>query len=432
MSLETYSFVPSEISLATVQSAFSTENPQLKFQLLKFLQQNYGLMEKLKVVEIIKFLLLKRNPEYFLQKQIEVLAVLLYKNMILTFPDIIGMLSINPLSSSLNLDGFTTFLEIFITLDEELDHHINKTGDQITQNTQFKDYMRQNDTRSLITTIILILKSSSSPKTIKSVLILVGLYVSWIDISLILDPVILETLYKSLSEPELQIQAIETLSAIISKGMPVSHKLNLLTQLDILNLISTAGSTEFQESMAGLVNTLGLELCFALEHFVNREDGIRAMTMLDPLVSVMITFLGNEYDEVSLVVLPFVNGYLQVLKVLKKKVGESGNVMPIPFNLDSDLRRLLETLVLKIKYDGEGYGDEDFEEFRKDLKVPFDTVSQLNPDLFYECVTGFVSGIYERVDTLQWMEAELGLYLTYLFLEGRSIKGIKLDKRRNE
>jgi exportin-T len=85
----------------------------------------------------------------------------------------------------------------------------------------------------------------------------------WIDITLIVNEAYLTLIYRFLTHPTLRKAAADTLSSIVSKKMGAADKLNLITFLNVSNVLSElsrADDSDFTESVARLVNAQGLEI----------------------------------------------------------------------------------------------------------------------------------------------------------------------------
>ena len=89
------------------------------------------------------------------------------------------------------------------------------------------------------------------------------LFLAWIDITLIVNDAYVSVIYRFLSHLPLRTAASETLANIISKKMSSRDKIDLLTFLnltEVLASLDSANDSEFSESSARLVNAHGLEL----------------------------------------------------------------------------------------------------------------------------------------------------------------------------
>jgi exportin-T len=91
--------------------------------------------------------------------------------------------------------------------------------------------------------------------------------VAWIDINLIVNDAYVTLIYRFLGHSGLRTAASETLASIVSKKMNSSDKLQLITFLNltqVVNAIEADEDVEFTEAIARLVNVQGLELTHIL------------------------------------------------------------------------------------------------------------------------------------------------------------------------
>jgi hypothetical protein len=73
----------------------------------------------------------------------------------------------------------------------------------------------------------------------------------------------MSVIYQFLGHPDLRTAASETLANIVSKKMGAADKLQLITFLNLTQVVNSMGSdedVEFSEGMAKLVNAQGIEL----------------------------------------------------------------------------------------------------------------------------------------------------------------------------
>ncbi|KAJ3361329.1 hypothetical protein HDU91_003982 [Kappamyces sp. JEL0680] len=382
--------------------------------------------------------LTKDRFPFYLKNKLFLLVVLLFKveyplRWPTFFDDLFQLMG--SADSSVALD---TFLNICVIIDDEvIGHYIQKTPGQQAHNNVIKDAMREGPIAQILATwhsVFATCRTSNVPLA-SLCLKLFGLYVTWIDINLIAKPDFVALLYDTFTLPSLRIQACECLGYIIAKGMKPFDKINFIESLNVLQFLRTipaaTDDVEFDESVAKLVNGLGEEVCACYEDEQSTEnEKLKALQFLEILYPLMLQYLGNEYDDTAAMLLPFVSSYLSVLKKVKKTVGS--------ISKDS-VASLLEVLALKMKYDSdeeyrlEDAGEEEalFLEMRKSLKIPFDSIASLNYELFSASISQLVCRVFQsaRPDSqsaelsVKWVDAELALYLLYIFVESKNTKG---------
>jgi exportin-T len=261
-----------------------------------------------------------------------------------------------------------TFLNICIMIDEEVVcKYINRGENELAENTLLKDVMREKDIPKLVETWINEFTNYyKSNSTIgEQCLKLFGLYVSWIDIGLILQDRLLNSLFQCFSMPALRIAACECLTCIVSKGMSSSDKLKMLQDLNLIGIlgnIADSDDPEFEERVSKLLNITGLELCSCYD---DTTFGLRfvALEVAHNLFPLIIKYLANEYDDTSSCLFPFLSSYL----LAQKRLARNNTC-----NLSrEEMVQLLEVLALKMKFevdaDADCGGDDGilFQEMRK-------------------------------------------------------------------
>lgn len=342
------------------------------------------------------------------------------------------------LFTKLYLTTWTSFFKDFAKLIESSDEIAvdyytrillsihSEIGDQLfirdrpatERNNALKDGIRANDMAQL-TLIWKQLLSDFSTKQgklntdiLNSLLKIVGGYVSWIEITLIVSPDYINLILQFLNHGALKQTTCGTLVEIISKKMKPENKVQLLSLLNLANVVNNLSDvdesdTDFLESLAKLYNAIGLEFSYILDNNDATPDTkASANDQIIALFPYVLNFLSNTYDEVSQQVFPFISTFLTALK----KLAKNASLTPIHLEL---LSTLLSKIVLKMKYDEEDDGDDEdsnseFRDFRSKLKISQDSIAVLNPDLYTEHLISVISqSLFESKD---WRSIELGLY----------------------
>ncbi|KAJ3325466.1 pre-tRNA nuclear export protein [Boothiomyces sp. JEL0866] len=377
------------------------------------------------------------NYPYYLRNKLYVLIVLLFRNQYPhqwpTFFDELFMLIDDP-------KGLLPFLQILITIDEEVVCLlINRSQDDLSRNTLIKDTMRESVVPRLLETWLSILTTvyQSNTEISAACLKLFGLYVSWVDINLILHPKFISILFESFRVEKLRIPACECLSNMILKGMKSSDKLKMIQMLNVFNILSTLTFNEdqaFDEQVAKFINNVGLELCHSYDDpSSSDQDKYTAIQCLAVLFSYLLKYISSEQEEITSALFPFLGSYLLLLKRLKRL-----NIEGIP---QESLAALLHSLVSKLKYDPEveyrikeESGEEEavFTEMRKAIKVYTESVAAIDEELYTKCISEsvlqvFDSAINSKLTTgfanLNWYDIEGAMYLLYIFVEAKVGKG---------
>ncbi|KAJ1818077.1 pre-tRNA nuclear export protein, partial [Coemansia sp. RSA 2598] len=357
-------------------------------------------------------------------------------------------------------------LRVLSSLDEEMvNPAVPRGSEEVARNTDIKDAMRVEDVSRMahVWYSVLAHMSASYPDLARTSLKLMAVYVSWIDINLIVNEPFMRIVFGLLkSSPALRNQACHCLTEIVGKGMRPMEKLYLLQFVSIVDILKQleTDDVEFAEMAGKLVNVSAVELknIWIDKSSTTPDARSTAYAMLEQLMPLILSLLAHEYDEVSSTVFPAIN---EILGVFKKMQREG---VALSQSQQDFLSRLLPKLVDKLKYDedyswptavdssagdGDGSLDEDddevvFAELRRNLRVFIDAIGQIAPGLYDNVVLSTVHGIFKQCNQfgvsserasdeggegngqLGWVRAELGIYLVQAYGERlSSSKGLR-------
>lgn len=301
---------------------------------------------------------------FYLSQKLFLVLILVFRHHFLSdwqtfFEDIFSLVPSNTQSSA----SIEMFLQIGFTIHQEVvDPMIPRSANDTERNTLIKDLMRERAIPQLINTFQSLFKAfyANDTQISKKCLQLVGyflnimqrLYVSWVDINLVLIPEFMAGLYASLMQQNLSITACECISEIVLKGMPKSDKLNLLQLMNVAQLLKNLHHSQcemFDEAVAKLVNNIGLELCFCYQESKTEIDKERSLQFLGAIFPYLLDYLSNEYDDTITALLPFLAAFLLLLKRFKRETGNK----ECPLLSNDNLLGLISVLVKKLKYDEE-------------------------------------------------------------------------------
>ncbi|KAI8325618.1 Xpo1-domain-containing protein [Martensiomyces pterosporus] len=342
--------------------------------------------------------------------------------------------------SSINPSLLDFLLKVLSSLDEEMVNPTVPRGKaELARNTEIKDAMRIEDVNRMahVWYNILVHMSGTHPELARSTLRLMGVYVSWIDINLIVNQPFMAVLFDLLKSPTLHNDACRCLAEIIGKGMRPMEKLYLLQFLSIIDVMGQleTSDVEFAEQVGKLANVTAVELkaIWVDKESATPEARSTAYAMLERLMPLLLRFLSHEYDDVSSTVFAAISDILGMFKRLQRE-GSALSESQQGF-----LSQLLPVLVEKLKYDedyswpspgdassrdNEGSldeGDEDamFDELRRNLRVFIDAIGQIAPGLYDSVMLTTAQSIFEQCrqhgGQLGWVRAELGVYLTQAY-----------------
>lgn len=315
------------------------------------------------------------------------------------------------------------YTRILLAIHSEIgDQLILRERSLVERNNLLKDAVRASDMGSLTIIwkgILNDFKDRSNSLTIdilRQTLQIIGGWVSWIEISLIVPSDYINLILQFLSKESLKITAAETLIEIVSKKMKPENKLQLLSLLNLQNVVSSLSldgdDLEFVETIAKLYNAIGLELSYILDSSeASPEAKQEANQQIITFFPFILNFLANPYDDVSQHVFSFLSSYLTALKKLQKQnaSGVSSTHLEI-------LTTLLQKIIVKMKYDDDDDGDDEdtnseFNDFRARLRVFQDTIAAIEPAIYMEQISYVINqSIFENTNTSDWRAIELGLY----------------------
>ncbi|WAR26687.1 XPOT-like protein [Mya arenaria] len=296
------------------------------------------------------------------------------------FTDLLGTLVLGPAATDM-------FLRVLLQIDSEVvDRDIVHTQEETERNTAIKDAMREQAVQQLTDAWYQIL--------------VVGKYISWIDIGLIANEQFVPVIIRFLSNALLRESACDCISEIVSKGMEPRAKTKLVESFT--HVLEESGhfnlpqdvDVDFLAKMSRMINCMGVQLisCWQKMCKVDAEMAAVSLQAAENKVPLLLRFLGDEDDDVSAAVATFTTDYISLLKQL-------------------------QTLSQKQKDNVEGEEEAMFQEYRKQLKTIFTNLASLD--------IGMVEGSVQRLvgDTLtNWKarplaDIEVAIHLLYIMGE---------------
>lgn len=206
-------------------------------------------------------------PTVLRNKAAQILTLLfsnIYPNVWPTFFDDLIALTETPTKSPSNPTATEFFLRVSLSVDEEIARQdIQRSRDQVNRNTLLKDAMRERDIPKLAAKWFEVLQEyrTRDPSIAELALRVIGSYVAWMDISLVVNDQVMTALYQMLADEQLRIAACECLAEVrnlrrkefdhhfqtcslyllcfkvVSKGMKPLDKLSLIQMLNITDTL---------------------------------------------------------------------------------------------------------------------------------------------------------------------------------------------------
>ncbi|KAA8908637.1 armadillo-type protein [Sphaerosporella brunnea] len=356
------------------------------------------------------------------------------------FDDFISLGKSSPGGAWDHLPGVQLFLRVCASVhDEVADVLIPRTPQEGQRNVAIKDCVRGRDMQKLVASWQEIMEEwkGKDSSVVEMGLKIIGRWVSWIDISLVVNELMLSQLFQFMGfGGKVRDAAIGALTEIVGKKMKPADKLDLITYLNVGQVAEEiAGSaalqdqkaedydTDLAEGTAKLVNVAMLDVVLIMgKEDVDDSTRQRAENLLQLLMPMLLRFFSDEYDDVSAAVFPVTT---ELLSLLRKEKKATGTLIPGHMAL---LQPILKAIVLKTKYDEDtNWGEEDdqseeaeFEQLRRQLKTMQDAVSQIDESLFIDLMTQLIEGTFDRMaqsNSVDWRDVDLALYEMFSFGE---------------
>ncbi|EDK47395.1 conserved hypothetical protein [Lodderomyces elongisporus NRRL YB-4239] len=405
---------------------------QLKFFLYQVLEENAENLDPEDCLQLCQtlfkmlseFIVNDLKDEAFLRNKLaQVFAKVFTQVYISTVPDFLtNLLATTQTNSQLALDYYT---RILMSIHMEIgDKYITRSPALSERNMTLKDAIRSRDMSALVTSWFNILENTNNlDEVLDNTLNIIAQYVDWMEIGLFVSPQSINTIIGYLSRENERNSTCETLIHILLKKMPAQNKLELVSLLNLTNVISSidlSDDLEFVERIAKLANQIGEELLIVLGNQPSLLDQVNEQLL--KLWPIVLTFLGHEYDDVSQSVFPFIQQFLGACK-------KHSQLYSVEL-----LSTLLNKTISKMEYDEEDDDSDEeterqFAEFRARLKLFQDGIASLVPDLYIEAVPIIINQSLFEGDK-PWNKLELGMFELSNFSESLKNNVINAPKAK--
>lgn len=369
------------------------------------------------------------------------------------FDDFLELLGL-PTAPIGNSPAVDLYLRILQVIHEEIGDNLIVRETTVTKrNNSLKDTIRERDVVKLTDSWIKILQYYGSndeqavqQEIIDGALKVVGGWISWIDITLIVNQDFISLIFSFLQKENHRLVACDTLIEIVAKKMKPTDKVELIRLMglkDVVSQLCSSSDDEFDERVAKLSNVITLELVHILDGSTSIASNSSLLQgqenqveqVLDGFFPTIIHFLSNENSDTSSQVLPSLSDYLTFVrkeskqekaKVDTSQMEKNSARQVINFPSDSNfishqrrsiLSSLLPKIIVKMKYEEEipwtGSEDEsesEFLEIRGKLKLLQDQIASIDMDLYIDGIISVVSGSFDPASVNSWRDVELGLF----------------------
>ncbi|KAK0646394.1 armadillo-type protein [Cercophora newfieldiana] len=370
------------------------------------------------------------------------LFVYLYKQGWESFiADFLALTSLPNSTQKDNYLGVVLYLRILSSIHDEIaDMIIARQGNEAKRNTELKDLVRERDMLRIAQSWRDILRfyENQNDTVVEMTLKVMGKWVSWIEISLVINQetlnLLLPLLGRTNGDDRVRNAAVDTITEIAAKKMKARDKVEMISFLGLKQIVSqllaspplndykgTARyDTDLAEAVAKLVNTIMTDIVRVLEDTeVENDSRANAEQLLQDFLPLLLRLFSDEYDEVCSTVIPSLTDILTFLRKVNNLPQAYADMLP----------PILQAIVQKMRYDEtSSWGNEDeqtdeaeFMELRKRLQILQKTVAAVDQSLYIEFLTKLVADLFatleQRGSQMDWRDLDLGLHEIYLFGE---------------
>ncbi|CAG8975031.1 hypothetical protein HYALB_00011694 [Hymenoscyphus albidus] len=349
-----------------------------------------------------------------------------------------------------SLVGVVLYLRILSSIHDEIaDVIVSRGPTETKRNTDLKDALRARDAQKVATSWqeILARWTGQNDSVVEMCLKIIGKWVSWTDISLIVNQSTLNLLFQLAGrtnpgheEDRVRNAAIDAFTEIVAKKMKGSDKINMIVFLNLGEVVSqlvaspalhdlrttSSYDTDLAEAVAKLVNNVVFDLVKVLEDTqVDNASRGQAEQLLQTFLPLLLRFFSDEYDEICSTVIPSLTDLLTFLRKAK----------PLPPAYSAMLSPILNAIIQKMRYDEtSNWGNEDeqtdeaeFQELRKRLQILQKTVAAVDENLYIDILSNVVGNTFQNFDQaggqMDWRYLDLALHEMYLFGELTLVNG---------
>ena len=369
------------------------------------------------------------------------------------FDDLLA-LTTSPSGSRDNYPGVVFYLTVLNSVHDEIgDQLLSRSRAEQERANTLKDLIRVRDVQKIAQSWqdILAQWRTSNDAIAELCLKAVGKWISWVDISFVVNQQMLELLFQQLEraqkldlrdgEEQARDAAIDVFTETVAKKMPAADKVDMIGFLNLEIVISQLVAcpplsdsrasnydVDLAETVAKLVNTTVVDIAKVLEtENQTSPTWAKAEQLLASFLPHLLRFFADIFDEVCSTVLAAMNDVLSFLR--RTGQGEAASAQRAAMLLP-----ILKAIFSKMRYDDTAdWGQEDeqtdeaeFQDLRKRLASLQSVIAGADEQLYIEAISSLVHETFGRLRTessqLNWRDLDLALHEVFLMGE-LAVKG---------
>lgn len=345
-----------------------------------------------------------------------------------------------------NYPGLIFYLTVLNSIHDEIgDQLVSRSRAEQDRANTLKDLIRARDVQKIARSWDEILSHwrTSSDAIAELCLKAVAKWVSWVDISFVVNQSMLELLFQQLeraqkvdprtSEEHARDAAVDVFTETVAKKMPAADKVNMITFLNLETVISQLVTcpplrdsrasnydVDLAETVAKLVNTTVVDIVKILDtENQTSPTWAKAEQLLASFLPHLLRFFSDLFDEVCSTVLGAMNDVLNFLR--RAGQGDSGSSQRAAMLLP-----ILKAIFLKMRYDNtsdwnqedEQTDEAEFQDLRKRLAALQSAIAAADELLYIDAISNLVHETFQRFRTegsqLNWRDLDLALHEVFL------------------
>jgi exportin-T len=322
------------------------------------------------------------------------------------------------------------FLRVMCAIDEDIicgGLDFPRESHQAAASMQVKDGLRESSIARIFdawTTIICQCGDSNANLTCTT-LHLIGAYISWSDIGLVVNDKVLPIIFRCCSVPALLPNALKCLAAVVSKKMDYSAKISVMIQINVPSALQQLTSNRaLAEPYSPFVAAVSKETIACLSKSIDdptlNATACASAQILNIALPCLIDTLQSCSDAAAEVALELLKEFVALLKkasVFSEAERATRPQLEAMQHLDSHLQALLTAictrLCLPLDFDfDDSVGDDNADNgYRQELLTVFKSIVRLRPQNVRALVQNLLSQAAR--DANNWSRCEVAVLLFF-------------------